>query len=653
MTIRVRKLPYPFLIIVFLNVFYVLSLGEKAGPFSWDFPGHGYQAISSLTNLSRSIFNFKYFLGFYPILYPPLFHFLRDVISKTTSLSPYESILVLLAIFQNAFFYVLYKIFNAFKVNHFYYFLLSMTFIVTSIGFINISSWEAGTGVATTGFFLFALFVYLLKTNTKRYSYLSLGLVFGLTVLTHTISASAILGILGISTFISLIKKDKETATRYVITAIVGLAIGAIWLVPYLVINPLVPRGGMTGYQDVVFIFLAGFFSYLVFEKLNIRQKSRDYSLGVSGILLFLLGMFPYKLNSTGIQFNRYAYFGLIIIIPFIFAKTQIKNAPKSPRLIAVLVVLFLLIAKEVERFPIYPKIINENQYSFSGRILDATTTSGKLHFPHYLNTKLVLNGKNLVATGGTFVENAPNAILALSLRMAVNPNSWFPLFTGSYKNILTLNTRENIKEKMRLFGISHILISNNGEIGESALVENENKYHVLDEVVFGNASEHKPIVDYAVELKDTSPLVLPLSYIPEYTKDRNLYDAWSSLSLGNLYTKDQNVVGYVTNDLDFNASVDDLQIDSDEIRFKVFSKAPAPILVKFAYSPFLKAYSNGREIKVMKVSPDFILVFAQGNVAVTTFVPKSFVLAKYVTLFSLLLVSSYLAVRVFRKDAE
>lgn len=116
--------------------------------------------------------------------------------------------------------------------------------------------------------------------------------------------------------------------------------------------------------------------------------------------------------------------------------------------------------------------------------------------------------------------------------------------------------------------------------------------------------------------LLNEEPLAIALKTIPNYNSDINVMDWWSKGEIETLVT-DEDYPRKQDLNLD-QPEIKDIKIEPTKISFFVEGNKPAPIFVKFSYSPYYEAKALDSHSQVSKpywITPGNLLVYGYGNI--------------------------------------
>lgn len=674
-----RKLFYFFkdnielISVLFIYIFYSWLYFSIYNYAKWDFPGHMYQGISSITDLESSIYNFKYLLGFHAILYPPLISTIQTIFNYT------HTLVVTAYITQGLFVYITYKTFKYKAVNSIFYIIFLFIFLTTSIGLSNLNLLYAGTIGAYIGYLIFAVYIYLLyKYEINERNYTVYGLLLGISFLTHSITSTVLLLLIGISILVFLYKIKFQEIIILLKILLIGGIIGLIWIVPYLYLNNNLPRSSIMGYFDIQTIVIVLLLLALIFVVSTSRKLNQtEIIITILTSVLLILSIFQYNLVNLGLHFSRYLYYAFIAGFPIAFSYT-IHKYTKIIFIIFFILFCGLLLERDYKINQYFSTRMNvTNIPTIDGRLIDISSKSDTDEYLHYFYSHFVSNNINGVSNDGLYIENAPNGFLASGLRVNLNKDSWFPLFNVDYKEVFKYSDFENIEEKLDLFGITNVLftdkylsvpldnlykeesITDNSSDTELKETEDDEKLGIqedptLDSDLYDEVATITNI-KYGFEskifhkqLNTKTRIVTPLGYLPKYVEpdDYNFPEIWTDLSIENIVTNDPKIKKY--NDKDFSGqifsedTISDIEVSNNTLKFMVNTDTEIPVYIKFAYSPFLVAYSDEKYTEIIKVAPDFMLLLTKGSVTIKPYTPPIFSVSRILSIFGLVVVVIY-----------
>lgn len=647
-----------YLIFFFLTLIYIGFAFNKANienQLFGDFPGHLYQSKSLFTNVDSAIYNFDYFLGFYPALYPPLTSYIRDISLGIMSVKNYVLIFYLVNFY--IFYLFINKIFGKNKVNNPFFVLIFLYFLFASAPWlIVVYNLRIGSMPSLLGFNLLIIYIYYFL-HTKRNNYkvsLILGLIGGLIFLTHAITASVYI-LLFTSMFLLDILRYKQNKVKFMqikvdfFAGLSSLLIGIPWIYSLLYLQNQIPKLGIEGYASIETILLIGvlFFLFLVLLKYKLYNfDDKDIVLLTTSVILISIGTTSKYLSiqfSNGLHIYRYFPYAIYILLIFLgrIYKKLIGVSHFKYQLFGIIFLIYVsfsLIINNDFYFNInlnIPKTVS----LVNKRFLDISENIARANAASYLSTKLVTN-YNAIDTYGLFAQDSPLFVFVSAIRNKLVPKINLNLFGYDLKQSDLFENTGDINQKLDLFGVNYLLLESNTIKEQKQLFANSNKLLQIGNFKIKNNSSklylYNTNFDYGV--------IEPLSYLPKYEPSANIVEKWKGLNKNNLYTKDSRVQDIKFDKVNIKPNmIKDLNVSNDKVSFYVNSEKDIPVLVKFADSHVLKVKNNDKFVNKYNVSPGLFFVYGKGHFEIYPQAPKMLHLLVLFSKLSILLISIYL----------
>lgn len=617
--------------LVFLLVAAFLIFTNDRIALRGDFPGHLYKAQNQPLTSYLQGWNLEFFGGYMEDVYPNLYHWVLKIIlvflPDTQALQLLTFLLLLFEVFG-----LLFLVRSVHKEEH----LRRISFVLGLFGISILqasqlgsllSSIYVGGGPASLGFsfFLFACAL-LTKPLFKLADVLLLGVLLGLSVLTHTISAMGLLIVLLTRSIPA--KKDRKQAIE---ALLLGIIIGLPWI--WVAINPdfATSRINMDGVGEGLGIFVVVSLAVIFLSK-----KFKEFLLFPGMIALSILGVVPlfvsdllWKWGFSGIHFYRFFIYGFILLIITLPRVLTFSIKEAHLRFLALFILAFGLFLATTFRRDVALELDEGGINQISGRILDISGHTPAIGVPNTLEHTLA-ERKGIIGSEGLFFESSEVGILFYSLENSISRLG----FTGGIDTILLRKFFGFGKSEPRykvdpekineVLGVNWYIETNPEKVDAK---ENQGK------VFLGRIIEK--LKDYSIGVNifgvkaSDKPLVEPLSYIPK-REDKDFRQWWNGASLENLYLIDspsaQDFDEFVSkHNLDKEEPViSDIKIGKDWITYEVGdSNGYGPVFVKFTYNRYFKAKADNFEVPIARVSPGYMLVPSRGHVEIRWEMPR------------------------------
>ena len=474
------------------------------------------------------------------------------------------------------------------------------------------------------------------------------GWLLGLLFLTHPLTAMVAMAYLFISTGLAFAKKDQTDFKRGIFTCLTGFLIGLPWI-----LTKLDPSFKTAAFNLPSSPTLFPWIIIIILVLMIINDKSKFSPLILTTILLGILSILPDNIirglegfGIRGIHFFRFSWYMAILFPPILasLVETTGKNKINNRTVMAfsAICLLAILIGPQprdnIKFNSDYSEIKN-----FSGRVMDVSRHTFKLDYPQAMEHALLKN-TNLSGSTRWIFESGSKGLMFYSLKNAIEPQSfkdgvYLSLFNDSFGNP---RRKFNVKKIADLLGVSYVTYTTT----DLQSAEKENVWKI-GEISWNDNNGDKFALNYYLERIDGISLAESINYNPEIGKDLNLGEWWLDTDKINLYTDDNS---QMPPEIDLSQpKVSDLKVQPMEISFKVESEKPAPVVVKFNYSPYWSATSsNGGYVSQPQwITPGNILVYASGEVNLIWKTPQYLSLFGLFSTFYLTLITALLIKKV------
>lgn len=445
------------------------------------------------------------------------------------------------------------------------------------------------------------------------------GILLGLLFLVHPLTAMVAAGYLIVAGTMALMGKNQDEFKKCIFSFLTGLVIGLPWILTQL--DPSFSSTAVNlpsnpdAYPWILIIIL-------ILILVNDRKKISPLILTMIGF--GLLAVVPTQLirrlehlGIRGLHFYRFIWFfnlSFAAITASLVSDSWEKKVKNPTLAVAFLIILTAITFGPQPKPQVDLKLDIAPVADFSGRVMDASRHAFKLDFPQTVEHALVKE-TNLVGSSRWIFESGSRGLMFYALKNGLEPQSFKDgTYLSFFNDSFGKPRREaNIREMADLLGVNYVTYTS-----ENPAPERENIWKV-GEISWTDSAGQNLRLNYLMEKISDSPLVGTIDYIPEADSKVNLGDWW-------LGTGDKNKL--ITDNReqqskDINLSmpeVSGVEIKPEKITFKVAGNRPAPVVVRFSYSPYWQAETSG-EGSVSQpawITPGNMLVYGWGNITLT-----------------------------------
>jgi hypothetical protein len=461
-----------------------------------------------------------------------------------------------------------------------------------------------------------ALLLYLLAFRDSGSGLISpSGWLLGLLFLSHPLTAMVAFGYLSISIFLSFVKKDQIGFKRGIFACLTGFTIGLPWI-----LTKLDPSFKTAAFNLPSSPTIFPWIIIIILVLMIINDKSRFTPLVLTTTLLGVLSVLPDNiirglegLGVRGIHFFRFSWYMMILFPPILtsIAETTGKNKINNRTLLAVVVIsLFAILIGPQPRDNIKFNSDFSEVKNFSGRVMDISRHTFKLDYPQAMEHSLI-NNTNLTGSTRWIFESDSKGLMFYSLKNALEPQSfkdgvYLSLFNDSLGNP---RRKFDVRKVADLLGVNYVAYTT----ADSPPADKQNIWKIGD-ISWHDTNGDKFVLNYLLERIDGVSLISPLDYNPGIGKDLNLGEWWLDSDRINLYTDDDS---QIPSEIDFSKpEITNIQIKPMKISFTVKGDKPAPVVVKFSYSPYWIASSPDNNLisQPQWITPGNMLIYASGQ---------------------------------------
>lgn len=578
----------------------------------WDWPGHIQKA--KLVSLPwKGGWDTSFWGGYPTTVYPNFYHsLLRLFIGAFNSEVIGAAVLsMVIFVFEIHAAWSFASHFNHNNPPHYTYLAFLATVVFMSLGdrtlmgsFMGTLFTGGGPGALGT-----ALLLYFFCTS----SILSSSLLLGLMLLTHPLTAAVGLFYAVFDLLISTLRRDWERCKPRTIGLLIGLVIGLPWILPKL--DPTFSTTAINLPGSV------GFLPWVLVSLLCIAAlegKNKFSPLWITAIVIGILSILPDSwvkvpelIGVRGIHFFRFQWF-LMIVTPTIFASSiTLKLKTQTTRFI---IVLFLvsIIAGEIPKQEAIFHTTTESIKDIEGRVLDVSRHAWLYSYTNTMEHQLVSQTKLMGSTRWIY-EAGSRGLLYFTLKNAIDPASFKDgTYLRTFNDALG-NPRMplDIKETANLLGINYVTFTST-----SVPEPTRTDVREVGNIQIPSSTDESKTIHYYLEKISDEPLILSLSEMPSIDPRIDLGEWWINSDRKQLFTRES-----INSSVPVTLSQPPVSIGSikpTRIEFSVDSQSPAPILLKFSYSPYWVAHlktPGSFTSQPIWVTPGHMIILANGSI--------------------------------------
>ena len=487
-----------------------------------------------------------------------------------------------------------------------------------------------------------ALLLYLLAFRDSGSGLVSpSGWLLGLLFLTHPLTAMVAFGYLSISVFLSLVKKDQIGFKRGIFACLTGFLIGLPWI-----LTKLDPSLKTAAFNLPSSPTLFPWIIIIILILMVINNKSKFTPLILTTILLGILSVIPDNIirglegfGVRGIHFFRFGWYMMILFPPILASiiETTGKSKINHRTLLAVAAIsLFAILIGPQPRDNIKFNSDFSDVKNFSGRVMDVSRHTFKLDYPQAMEHELAKN-TNLVGSTRWIFESDSKGLMFYSLKNALEPQSfkdgvYLSLFNDSLGNP---RRKFDIRKVADLLGVNYVAYTT-PDIPQS---EKQNIWKIGD-ISWNDTNGDKFGLNYFLERIDGVSLIDTLDYNPETGKDLNLGEWWLDEDKIQLFTDDDS---QIPSDINLSQpKISNLKVQPMKISFMVEGDKPAPVVIKFNYSPYWTAISStgNSTSQPQWITPGNMLIYASGQIDLIWKTPQYLIIFGIFSTFYLILIT-------------
>lgn len=469
-----------------------------------------------------------------------------------------------------------------------------------------------GPGSLATAILFYFLAVY--RTDTGLLS--PAGWLLGLLFLTHPLTAMVAMAYLFFGLGLSILKRNQLDFKKTVFIILTGFLIGLPWILTRIDPSFTTAAFNLPSSPSVFpWILSIGLILFLI------NDITRSSPLILTTITIGLLSVMPDKFirgleefGIRGIHFFRFGWYMMILfpaILVSFLPKTGSRKIKKITFYFTAVILLAAIFIGPQPRDNIKFNTDFSQIMDFSGRVMDVSRHTFKLDYPQAMEHALAKN-TNLVGSTRWIFESGSKGLMFYSLKNAIEPQSfkdgtYLSLFNDSFGNP---RRKFDIGNAADLLGVNYVAYTT-----DSLPPADRKDVWKIGDVSWSDANGDKLSLYYLLEKIGDVPLVTALNYNPEIGKDLNLGEWWLDSAQTRLVT---DVDYQLPPEIDLSQpKIENLEIRPGEISFRVDGDVPAPILIKFNYSPYWQASApkGSFSSQPLWITPGNMLIYASGQI--------------------------------------
>ena len=442
------------------------------------------------------------------------------------------------------------------------------------------------------------------------------GWLLGLLFLTHPLTAMVAFAYLSISIFLSFVKKDQIGFKRGIFACLTGFLIGLPWI-----LTKLDPSFKTVAFNLPSSPTVFPWIIIIILILMVINDKSKFTPLTLTTILLGILSVIPDNIirglegfGVRGIHFFRFGWYMMILFPPILASliETTGKNKINHKTLIAVAIIsLFAILVGPQPRDNIKFNSDFSDVKNFSGRVMDVSRHTFKLDYPQAMEHELAKN-TNLVGSTRWIFESDSKGLMFYSLKNSLEPQSfkdgvYLSLFNDSLGNP---RRKFDVRKVADLLGVNYVAYTT-----PDLPPDDKQNIWKIGDISWNDTNGDKFALNYLLEKIEGVSVMETLNYNPEVSRDFDLGQWWLDSDKIKLFTDDDS---QIPSEIDFSKpEITNIQIKPMKISFRVETDKPAPVVIKFNYSPYWTAISPDNNLisQPQWITPGNMLLYASGQV--------------------------------------
>jgi len=546
------------------------------------------------------------------VFYPTLFHWLAATVSFLVGVPVAIKVLISAAL-----------ILLPFSINLFTRSLIDNKFWVattTLVLFLSILLFPnfLGTGVRAlfqigllSNFFVLPLLFFFLAALHRKSSYLLVGLLLALIVLTHLVAA--IVAGVYLAVFMTLTRSHLVNYLK--VWGLTAVLTSFFWI-------PFVLNLQYTSVSRHVSSYflpnIAAFAGLLIISLHAWRKKEVNMvTLGaVAGFFALLAVIDAFLIRSSGTSFALYPFhiyrfqpFAYLLLVAAIMVQISkyIKFDKWGLMIRGVLfgglgLVVLILLANNPSQIP-NAKLELTDLEVVKGRFIETFRRTESDPFWYGLQTEVNAENQKASWSYGLFTDSSPNGPYLGSLIKSFKPEAYLE-GEGAFIETKLIN-EEKAGQLLAFFSVNQLINLEDTEKKSIGSLEKGEKRQFFN-------------LEKASESRLFEVTLLPLK--PVKNNWRKEVEKWwtqeGQLSEIPYLANGREVSNVSENDLQ-SAEIEIVDVNEKQTRFKlkVNSEKEVPILAKIPYFPYWKAFQEGEEIPVYRTAPNLMLFEAKGDV--------------------------------------
>lgn len=465
-------------------------------------------------------------------------------------------------------------------------------------------------GLVSNALGLVLVFFYLgsLLKNYDKQKFIVPSILFSLLILSHIFSAVFGLIVGASFLFYKFLKKRKFTFSYTLKHYLLVFGLTAFWTLPFLtkISETATMKTNLNPF--IYYVILAA--SVVVLIGSYITKKEKNMEIATVGIILSALVLAIALLTNLPFHHYRLIFMSLVIFMIILFSWFKEENTFIYGFIITVLIFL-LLTAPNIDTtgppsMNIKINSIKENPVERTYIIANTAEQTDMHILQNEIPRKYRINGLK-----GLYVESSPTSVFVQYLEKEIDPNS---MIWGVYVNdALWQNktaTNGTLPYQLDYLGVTHI-ISTKNKTGLGNIIEN------LTTTVITHTGKESTYENFYLYQLNSTNIIEVLNYVPE-TRTGD----WMNHSVNWFMTQDIKKGVIVFEDVPKakgtgkeNITLQNISRLNDRIDFHIDSKKDVPLLIKISYFPNWKAYSEGKQLKIYRASPNIMLLYGHGDI--------------------------------------
>ncbi|HLC79047.1 MAG TPA: hypothetical protein VJG83_01325 [archaeon] len=595
----------------YIAFFILVPFFQHNNLFSYDMAGSYFSAWYTKEYLFPSPvgWNPYFFFGFAQSqFYAPLFSYLSAALAFVVPIDiAFKSVLSLVVLLTPVSFYYFARSFG-FSINNcaaimLLMFALLFAFPEGNYGANINATFGVGFVAQALSIPLFFFYFGALKNSLKTREFVLPSLLLALTILAHTWT-----GIGGILIAIAFFVSDPkvQAAIYFAKHLFLSFLLTAFWAVPVIAKKAYVAVGHI-GKMAFSFEMLAVAIVLTFFMWRSKQDRIMQVPLFLVAILIIsIIG------DSFNLPFHPYRLTMLVYlmapIILFYFWKNSLDMAWRGICIIVAVFIIFSIPNLEPQGYSTIknPIMLPEG---LDGRVLINAPPSRQAN-PHEL-TEIIPMQNKVHSVIGLFSDSSKNSRYAFNLlREFDNTNlNWGVASDVQRVDLMGEDAKNLIPGQLERFGIKYVLTSD-PPLDGWRLVAN-NVYTPR------NSNNFMEQYHYSLYAANNTQIIEVLDFVPRYVPE----EKWEGEVVEWFFSPQINqtlLVNEPVRELKGSGS-ESVQIleqspTMEYIRFNVNSEKVVPVLIKISEFPNWRAYSEGKELKIYRASPHFMLIYTKGE---------------------------------------